>query len=144
MRRALLVRDADREYVLVVEVYVDDTQVRDRLLSRGFALGGPEVSDRVRVRVEAEVGSYAAYEALRETLLNQRGVHSALPIELERGRAVLEVEADRDAESLVAGLVDRAPPELRVDPLEVYDDRVRVRVEWVEVPANVADPGPPR
>lgn len=133
-RRALLTPGVETEYVVVVEVFLDEVRLRDRLAARGLL---PETSEeRTTLTIEIEVDSHPAYEHLREALLAARGVHSALPLEMSRGRVLLAVEADLEPEPLLAGLIRDPPPELRVELLGVGDDQARLRVDWVEVPAN--------
>jgi hypothetical protein len=128
--------DAKREYVVVVEVFVDAGRVADQLRAAGL-LEAPAGDDRVQVRLVAEgIRSYAAYAALRETLLGDLGVRSALPIELERGRAVLAIDGERAPEALLDDLVRGAPPGLRVVPLEAGGDTLSVLVEFGAPPAE--------
>ena len=81
-----------------------------------------------------------ARTALREGLAGVRGVRSVLPLELERGRALLVVEADRDAEAVLARLMRAAPPGLVVTPIYAETAEVGVRVEW-SAPAAASDSG---
>jgi hypothetical protein len=134
-RPALLTPEVETEYVVVVEVFIDEARVRDRLAARGLL---PEelAEDRTVVEIDLEVSSYRAYERLRQALLEARGVHAAFPLEMSRGNVRLAVEADIGAEPLLAGLIRRTPPELRIELLGVGDDHARLRVDWAEVPAN--------
>jgi len=133
--------DAENEYVVIVEVYVDTTRVRDRLQATGV-LAAP-AGDESRFYMEFVVeglDSFAGYEALRRTLLEGPGVRSALPVEFQRGRVVLAVDADREASSVLGDLLAATPPNLRVIPLESLDDRVTLLVDWSE-PAPAAEDG---
>jgi hypothetical protein len=134
-RPALLTQGVDTEYVVVVEVFIDEARLRDRLAARGLL---PEelAEDRTTVEIDLEVTSYRAYERLRQALLEARGVHAAFPLEMSRGKVVLAVEADVGAEPLLAALIRRTPPELRIELLGVGDDHARLRVDWADVPAN--------
>ena len=139
-RPAILTPDAETEYVVLVEVILDEARIRERLSARGL-LPENSAQDRSSLEIEVEVGSYPAYQRLRETLLDSRGVHSALPLEMSRGRVLLAVEADVAPEPLLTGLIRRTPPGLRVELLGIGDARARLRVDWVEPAANENDAG---
>jgi hypothetical protein len=129
------------EYVVLAEVHVDADRVRERLELVG-ALTGPSGDDSgERIRIVADgVTSYAAYEALRRAAIDGLGARSVVPLELERGRTVLEVDAVGDPDALLADLAGSAPPELRVVPLEASEGEIHVRIEWSEVPASDGEP----
>jgi len=129
------------EYVVLAEVHVDADRVRERLELVG-ALTGPSGDDSAeRIRIVADgVTSYAAYEALRRAAIDGLGARSVVPLELERGRTVLEVDAVGDPDALLADLAGGAPPELRVVPLEASEGEIHVLIEWSEVPASDGDP----
>ena len=129
----------ESEYVVLVEVYVDRDKVRERLRAAGLLSLPSGDSRRYRVRVVLEeVGSYGAYQAVR-TLLEELGARSAVPVEMERGRAVLEVDGSRSPESLVAALVRAAPPNLSVVPLGVDEEGVHLRARFL---GGAAAPAP--
>ena len=87
---------------------------------------------RVRLRVVIEdLESYRAYAALRRTLLEDLLVRSALPVEMERRRIVLEVEVDRGAAQLRDELLRAAPEGLRITPLRTDDRTLVLRVRLV-------------
>jgi hypothetical protein len=145
VRPALFSEDpeARTEYVVMVTASVDADRVRDRLERAGLATPAGEV-ERHRVRVEAEgCEDFAAYRALRETLLTGVGVRSALPVELSRGHAVLDVDGELAGDALFEALRRAAPPRLTLTQLEVEAERLRLRVEWAPEPAGapVAAPG---
>jgi hypothetical protein len=99
---------------------------------------------RYRVRVEATgLADFAGFRALRETLLEGVGVRSALPVELERGRAVLDVDSELSGEALLDALVRSAPPGLKLSPLAMEPDHLRVRVEYTPEPTPAAPPPVP-
>jgi hypothetical protein len=142
-RPALFTEDpeVESEYVLVVEVHVDVERVRKRLAEAGLLLMPSGDSRRYRVRVVIEqIESYAAYMAVR-TLLEELGLRSVLPLEMERGRAVLEVDGDRSPEELMRGLLRAAPSNLRLEPLGVDAASLRLRASFRGAPA-APDPGP--
>lgn len=135
VRPALLTPGFEMEYVVVMEVFLDEGRVRDRLAARGLL--PEEVAEEHRVlEIELEVDSYAAYASLREILLSARGVHRAMATEMARGRVILAVETELDAEPLLTALIRRTPPELRVELLGVGDDHARMRVALAPLRAN--------
>lgn len=130
----------ENEYVVLVEVHVDADRVRERLSRAGLlsAPSGDQRRYRVRVVLD-EVGSYGAYQAVR-TLLEETGARSTVPVEMERGRAVLMVDGSRSPDALVAALVRAAPPNLSVVPLGVDEQGVHLRARFLGGPAS-SDPG---
>jgi hypothetical protein len=119
----------ETEYVVVVEVYVDVDRVRDALGRRGLAVRRAGGADRVALRVVLEdLDGYPTYAAVR-ALLAKVGARSALPVELERGRAVLEVDSDRGPEALADALVRAAPPNLSLSPLSASGQTLRLRAQ---------------
>jgi len=130
----------ESEYVVLVEVYVETSRVRERLAAAGLLSRPSGDTRRYRVRVVLdEVGSYGAYQAVR-TLLQEMGARSAVPVELERGRAVLDVVGSRPPDALVAALVRAAPPNLSVVPLGIDEQGVHLRARFLGGPAS-SDPG---
>ena len=117
---------------MVVEAFIDAERVRERLAQSGLLQqpSGDGPLSRIRLVVEG-LESHAAYASLRAALVDGAGARSALPVEMERGRAVLEVQADRDPDALVAALLRSAPPGLRVTPIDTGRDHFTVRVDWV-------------
>ncbi len=135
---------AHSEYVVVVEASVDAALVRERLARGGLIVAPAGEVRRVEVRLEAEgLTDYTAYRALRDTLLDGVGVRSALPLEFEKGRAVFDVDGELTGDSLLAALQRAAPPGLRLTPLEISPERLRVRVDLAPepAPADAARPG---
>jgi hypothetical protein len=132
-RPALFIEDpeVDTEYVLVVRAQVDVERVRERLERRGL-LGEPSGDrDRHRLRVVIQdIDSYASYMAVR-TLLDDLRVRSAVPVEMEQGTAVLEVESDRSAAQLLKALMRAAPPELRIQPLGADAETLTLRARFL-------------
>jgi len=135
--------EAKTEYVVVVEASVDAGRLRERLARAGLLVAPAGEVRRYHVRLEAEgLEDYAAYHALRETLLEGVGVRSALPVELERGRAVLEVDGELAGDALLAALVRAAPPGLTLTALETGPERLHVRVDLAPEPAPASAPRP--
>jgi hypothetical protein len=131
---ALLLEDpgVEKEYVVVVQAQVDVGRVRERLARAGLLVAPAEEVPRGRVRVVIEdLEGYAAYMAVR-TLLEELGVRLAVPVEMERGRAVLEVESRMRPAELLESLVRSAPPELRVQPLAADAASLTLRARFLE------------
>jgi hypothetical protein len=108
----------ETEYVMVVAAQVDVARVRQSLERAGlFVAPAGDVSPRERLRIVIEaLDGYAGYQAVR-TLLDDLGVRGAVPVEMERRRAVLEVESRIPPGELLDSLVRSAPPELRLEPI---------------------------
>jgi hypothetical protein len=121
----------ETEYVVLVEASVDVDRVR-RSLRRAGLIGAPAGDgQRHRVRLElVDCRDYATYQAVRE-LLEQIGVRSALPVEMEAGRAVLEVEGTREGPELLEALVRSAPPDLEIQALPPEADTARLRARRI-------------
>ena len=142
IRPALLSQgDAKNEYVVLVEVFVDASRIGERLTAAGWR-DDPAGSKVTRVRLVLEgLRSFQAYDALQRVLSDELRVRSAVPVELVRGRAVLEVDSDYDSDGLLAALVDSAEPGLRVVPVSRDAGTLTVLVDWTAplVPAEGAD-----
>ncbi len=130
--------EVESEYVVVVEVHVDVERVRERLAQAGLLVmpSGDKRRYRVRVVIE-EVETYAAYMAVR-TLLDELGLRSVLPVEMERGRAVLEVYGDRSPDQLMTGLLRAAPSNLTLVPLDIDAATVTLRARFLGAQAAPA------
>jgi len=132
---------AKTEYVVVVEATVDAGRLRERLGRAGLLVAPAGEVRRYHVRLEADgLEDHAAYRALRETLLEGVGVRSALPVELERGRAVLDVDAELAGDALLAALVRAAPPGMTLTALETSPERLHVRVTLAPETAPASAP----
>lgn len=131
--------DVEQEYVVLVEVFVDVGRIRDRLHAAGWidAASAANAGSRVRLVVEG-LESFAAYDALRRTLLEDLDVRSALPLELTRGRAVLAVDGPYGVEALRDALVEQGRSGLRVVPLESDARSLTLLVDWAP-PASRGD-----
>lgn len=145
IRPALLSLDpeVEQEYVALVEVEVDEGRVAARLRSAGW-IGAPAGSGgegRIRIVIDS-LQSYAAYDALRATLVDRLGARSALPVAMERGRAVLDVETRQGTALLLDDLMHEAPPELRVVLLAQEPGSLTLLLDWV--PVVPADPSESR
>lgn len=116
--------DAATEYVVVVEVQVEADRVRERLIAAGLldkagrnALKGIELEIR-------DLTAYAGYEQFVALLKAERvGAASVSPLELDHGRAVLQVEAEWGPAELLERLLAAAPATLRICPIAIADTR---------------------
>lgn len=121
-------REAEREYAVRLEVHVDRDRVRERLASAGLLPvdPGPTALRTIRVVVEG-LTEYPAYRAIRDGLAGQAA--SVRPVEFVPGQATLEVEAERSPEELLSGLFETLPEEVRVAPIEVDRNELRIRAD---------------
>jgi hypothetical protein len=138
-RAALFSQDpaVEREYVVVVEVYVDGQKVRSRLVDRGLLVATPSGEPQTRrvTLIVEELRSYRDFEALRALLLGGVGARSAVAREFEPGRAVLAVESGRGPAELLQALLAKAPPELQIESRGVGEDTLEIRLSRVPAPA---------
>jgi hypothetical protein len=135
---------AEREYVVVIETRVDADRVRERLVAAGLLArpSGERAHQRVQVVIE-DVQSYGSFRAV-QTLIEELGGETAVPAELERGRAVLVVTGTRSADQLLEGLQRSAPPNLSLLPLASEPGLLRLRARFeapATLPAPAAEPG---
>ena len=144
-RPSLFGTGLENEYVVIVETHVDVERLRERLASRGVLLVARSDEPRRRLEVVAELDSFVAYRALREALRSLPSVEAVDPVAFERGRARLEIETHSPPDAVLLGLMRESPPRLRVEPLGVGEERLRLRVEWRDAvePAAPASPGGP-
>lgn len=134
--------EASLEYVVVVEANIDAGRIEGRLKDAGlmFARSGTEA--RLVTVVVEQLTDFVAYERLLEALVAGAGANSAVPVEFERGRAVIAVEAPSTPPQLFEDLVASAPPGLRITSLGVVGEVLTLRIAY-EAPAEDADAAPP-
>jgi hypothetical protein len=109
---------------------VDVARVRQRLVRAGLLRAGDLApSQRLRIVIE-DLDGYAGYMAVR-TLLDELGVRGAVPVEMDRGTAVLEVESRMSPSELLAQLVRSAPPELRLDAVSSDAESLTLRAHFL-------------
>jgi hypothetical protein len=145
-RRAVFTDDpeAETEYVVMVEVHVDLDRIRQRLTGSGLLDRPSGEPRRFHLRLEiVDLVDFEAYDAVRRTLIDEIGVRSALPVEMERGRAVLAVDGERTASELLQALSRAAPEGVRITPLDASGDRLTVRVTLEGAPGAREGPGDP-
>ena len=137
-RPALYVDDPEvvAEYVMVAEVYVDSERVRQRLAQAGVPLMPSGEGDLTTIRVVLlDLESFRAFSAVRDTLSSDRRVQSVVPVEMERGRATLEVVVSRSVDQLLETLRQHIPEDVEVQPVAIERDLLTLRV-------NVTSPDP--
>jgi hypothetical protein len=131
-----------REYVVIVEVSVEAERVQQRLVEAGLLASENAAVEATRLRVEVRgLEEYPAYQAMRELLTGPGRAVSAVPVRIERGVAILDLELPtpssrawgrdrRQAEQLVQRLVSAGPPSLSIRPLEVEPEEIVLEVTW--------------
>jgi len=145
-RPALFAEDPDveLEYVVVVEAHIDADRVKRRLEGAGLlAAGGDTAPHRDLQLVIEDLESFGAYAALRKALIEGVGVRSALPVEMERGRVVLVVNTSHDPWQLLEELLQAAPPELLITPVDAREDALTLRIALEAPPPGGAGAAPP-
>jgi hypothetical protein len=119
---------ATHEYVVLVEAAVDASQVRDRLVRAGMLQpAGQGALRRVQLTLES-LPSYAAYQAVREVLVDQLQAQSAVPVEFTAGRVVLEVITRDPGGRLLDRLVATRIGPYQVEPLAAGERTARAAV----------------
>lgn len=132
-RPALFAADPEvsEEYVVIVEVQVDVDRVQAKLVDAGLIPPGEITVGSNKVRLEIEgLTLYPAYLAMRELLEGALGATGVYPLEMERGRTVLEIETQTSAVEFLEQLLAVAPPELKIVPLHASGNRVHVIATW--------------
>jgi hypothetical protein len=131
--------DVSEEYVVIVEVQVDVERVRTKLIDAGLIRAGEIAAGSNEVRLEIEgLTAYPAYLAMRALLEGSMGSTGVYPVEMGRGRTILDVETEASAIEFLEKLLAGAPPELEIVPLHVSGNRVHVVAKWTPPP----DPSP--
>jgi len=143
-RPALFAEDPQiqSEYVVVAEVQVDADRLRSHLEETGRLAppaGGPS-PDRTRLVLEG-VDHYPDYTAVRLALLQAGPVRSAVPISIERGRVVLELDTDRRPEDFLPAWQSAIPKGLRLIPMGRRQGVPVFRIES-SAPGALAPVGP--
>jgi hypothetical protein len=131
---------AGRAYAVLAEVQIDVARVRERLQATGrLAADSPAAVPAGPFRLEIlEVPSPAVWTAVRTALL-RAGARSVLPVELEAGRALVEVDAPIPADRVLErALPVELPHGLGLESLAAEGDRRRVRVRPIPPPSPEA------
>jgi hypothetical protein len=125
-----------REVVVSIEAQVERARVGDALRRAGLLAAqaaGPPPDAARRVVIEP-VPSWPTLEAFRRRLL-ALGARQAQLERVEPTRAVLVVEGDRSAASLVAAVAASPPPGVSVRSEGQHEGAVRIRLEGEPVKA---------
>jgi hypothetical protein len=121
--------EVEFEYVVLVEAHIDSDRVEKRLGEAGLLAGrAPRPARQDLLLIVEDPPDFAAYAALRRVLLEDVGVESALPVEMERRRAVIRIRASGGASQLLEDLLRAAPPELVISPIDAQNDVLTLRV----------------
>jgi hypothetical protein len=135
--------DVESEYVVVVDAQIDRDRIRDRLLAAGMVVAsaptGIAIEAKTRIVLEG-LDDYRVYQRIRAALVDAVGVRSANPVEASAGLIVLEVDSDRSADGLLAGL-RAATPDLMLVPVQIDRDLLRLRVKTGAAAPNRSAPG---
>jgi hypothetical protein len=136
---------AGRAYLVLAEVQVDVDRVRDRLRAAGLLPGEAAPAPAAAFRLEVlEIPSPAVWTAVRAALA-RAGAASAIPVELQPGRALFEVQAPLGPEKTVDRLLlAELPMGLVLEALspEAGVQRVRVRPAPPAAPPAPTEPPP--
>jgi hypothetical protein len=127
---------AEREYVVSVEVEVEQGKLRSRLAKAGV-LAPPSAPDgRQTLRISFEgVDSYAVWKRIRRALAARGG--AVQPLEFSHGRVLASIETDESSGAVIDRLARALGEDFELAPLGAEGDAVRVAV------ARRAPPEPP-
>ena len=145
-RAALFSEEAgvEAEYVVVVEALVDAERVLARLQRQGLPVLAESPNEVRRLRVELiDLDDYRALAAFQQTLSERLRITGAVPVEMQRGRAVLEVPAQRDAAWLLSQLKQAAGPELSIESVASDAEHLVLRLS-LQAPAQPEKAAPAR
>jgi hypothetical protein len=145
--RAALFSDAagaESEYVVIVEALVDSDRVRARLERRGLPLIAEVPVEARRLTLElVDLDDYRTFADLERVLAERLQLAAVTPVEMQRGRAVLEVPSRRDAAGLALQLRELAEPGLAIEVVRAEADRLVLRVRR-SAAAQAPSPASPR
>ena len=130
-----------REIAVTIEAQVDRTRVADALRRAGLlaAQAAPPPSDTARRIVVEPLPRWTELAALRRRLV-ELGAGRVQLERVEPERAVLTIEGERSAASLVSAVVASPPPGVAVRPNGDRDGAPRIRLESVAPPSGDASP----
>jgi hypothetical protein len=135
-RAATAERPAGREYEVLAEVQIDLGRLREQLQGTGTLGIETDAPPAGPFRLEIQgIPSPAIWTALRTALL-RAGAHTVLPVELEAGRTLVEVDGPVPADRILERVLPAELPDgLGLEPLAAEGDRRRVRVRPLPPPA---------
>jgi hypothetical protein len=114
--------DAATEYVVIMAVHVDVDKLKERLAAAGL-LAQAEIEILTGILLEVRgLTQYRGYQKLVELLQSEAvGAVAVSPRQLERGRALLQVEGEWGPEELLDRLLAATTPELTIVPISVEE-----------------------
>jgi hypothetical protein len=114
--------DAATEYVVVMAVHVDVDKLRERLSAAGL-LADDRIEVLTGILLEIRgLTQYRGYDELVQLIESEAvGAASVMPLQLERGRALLQVEGEWSARELLDLLLAAASPRLTIIPIAIED-----------------------
>jgi hypothetical protein len=112
--------DAATEYVVVMAVHVDVDKLRERLSAAGL-LANDRIEVLTGILLEIRgLTQYRGYDELVQLIESEAvGAASVMPLQLERGRALLQVEGEWSARELLDRLLAAASPQLTIIPVAI-------------------------
>lgn len=124
-----------RVYAVLADVQIDIDRVRERLRAMGKLGPEAEAAPTGPFRLEIlEVPSPAVWTAVRRSLV-AAGARSVVPLELEAGRALVEVDAPIPADRVLERVLPAELPDgLGLEPLAAEGDHRRIRVRPIPPP----------
>jgi len=114
--------DAATEYVVVMAVNVDVDKLRERLTAAGLlANDSIEVLTGILLEIRG-LTQYRGYDALIQLIESDAvGAAAVSPLQLQRGRVLLQVEGEWDARELLDRLQAGASPQLMIIPISIEE-----------------------
>jgi hypothetical protein len=132
---------AASEYVVSVEVEVEQGKVRSRLAKAGLLAPPAPPGGRQTVRIAFEgVDSYAVWKRIRRALGARGG--AVQPLEFSHGRVLASVETDESSGAVIDRLARALAEDFELAPLGADGDAVRVAVAR-RAPTEPPAPAPP-
>ncbi|MBW2714183.1 MAG: hypothetical protein JRC77_10595 [Deltaproteobacteria bacterium] len=139
--------EVSSEYVVVAQVDVDVERIRKALVKAGVidmvVDANVELGSQLRL-VILDPLNYRLVTDLQRVIEEEMEHSSALPLEFERGQAVLAVRSDLGPENFARSLIRRLPAQLHVKQATVRGDEIVMRFEVllpIEEGAETASPG---
>lgn len=128
---------AETEYIVLVEAFVDAGLIRGRLVEAGLVAPRQRVVSSQSLQVVLEpAGSWQAMAWVREALVREAGAAWAVPVEIQRGRVVLEARTGLSGPQVRDRLLRAAPPNVEVRPGPATDGVLVLAVRWTPPPAH--------
>lgn len=121
--------DVRVEYVVVVEVVVDEARVTRALEGAGLVARVDAGASREAIRVElVGLSRYEAFRMVLGALEDELGATRVRTVEFERDRQILTVEGPFGPEALSARLAGLERPDLILEPIGIDREGRRIRM----------------